>query len=481
MRERLRSETGIVLVVAIEVLAVALLLAAAAVGVAISTNDVTNHDVNSKQAVQAADAGARVATYRLSQVEPLPTACPTEPTQAAVGASGLCPMDGPESLGNGSSFEYWISAALPSGGTCAGVSVYNPAGAVEQRCVTALGTANGVSARIQERVAAYTSTPVFPTAIFGTKSVTIANNDTINADVPGTPALIGTNGVLTVSNNAQIDGYALPPQASVQISNNVTNNGPTTGISSAYPVPTSINPGTTAQNTSAPYDTPSTFQGGTCSEPTTWSAPPWVQTNCDYRINCPTVTSCDPHTGSVSFNATTRTLSMSNNASLTLGGGFYNFCSMSVSNNSSIYVAPGARVSIFIDSPQDHGACPIGTSGAFTLSNNVGMNAGGSALNLQVYVYGDPSDNPPTNAVSVSNNSGNAYTIAAPFSNVTISNNGTYKGAIVGYTVTLVNNSAFLYESDASTLQSGSLESFYRSYWEQCGGLGTPSAPTAGC
>ena len=84
----------------------------------------------------------------------------------------------------------------PSTGTDA---VSSTSSEVSQRCITALGIDNGVQSRLQERVVAYTSTPVFPTAIFGTKSVTIGDNVTITSNVPNTPALLGTNGSLTIT------------------------------------------------------------------------------------------------------------------------------------------------------------------------------------------------------------------------------------------------------------------------------------------
>jgi hypothetical protein len=141
-------------------------------------------------------------------------------------------------------------------------------------------------------------------------------------------------------------------------------------------------------------------------------------------------------------------------------------------------------VSIFIDSPADHGACSslIPNVGTFTMSQGATFNAGGSALNAQVYVYGDPSSL-GTNRVSLQNVGSSAFLLDAPFSTINLapSNNTVFKGSMMGYAVTIGQASNFTYEADSQTLASGSLESFYRSYWEQCGGLGTPSAPTAGC
>lgn len=53
----------------------------------------------------------------------------------------------------------------------------------------------------------------------------------------------------------------------------------------------------------------------------------------------------------VSFNAATRVLSMSNDASLTLGGGIYDLCSFTASNNVTVSLASGVKTEIFIDFP----------------------------------------------------------------------------------------------------------------------------------
>jgi Tfp pilus assembly protein PilX len=487
---RLADERGFALVVALAVLMITLLLGAVAISVAVDTNSSGNRDTNATTAVQAADAGARTAVYRLNVFLPSQNNCPT-PTATAVGSGGapsatICaPQTG--TLGNGATFTYWVSRAMQTGDACTGSWVTSGLGSVEQRCITAIGAVNGVSARVQERVAAYNSTPVFPTAIFGTKSVTVQNNVTIISDTPGTPALMGTNGVLnaapTGGGTTVIDGYALPPGATVNLGGNVTNNGPTTGPSTPYPVPTPAGT-STSQNTAS---------GGTCV-----GASP--QTNCDYRIgNCPSL-ACDPTTGNVYFDPVGRTLYLDNNSSLVLGGGFYNFCSLYMGNNAVITIAPLTEAAIYIDSPADptsgtsgsstnppcstsasaHGVAP----GTFSMSQGSTFNYGFSALKAQIYVYGDPNDTPPNNTVSLQNTASISFGLVAPFSNVILSpsNNSLFRGAIVGYTVTLGNASHFTYEADTSTLQKGSLEQFFRSYWEQCPAApSTPTDPTSGC
>lgn len=478
MIDRARNEAGFVLLTALAVMTVALAIAGAALAWSVSSNALTNRDANAKSALAAADAGLRVATYRLSEHQPTANDCPTEPTATAVGASGLCAMDGPESLGNGATFEYWVSRAMVLGDTCVGPAVDNSQSDVAQRCITAIGTVNGVSERAQERVAQYTSTPVFPTAIFGTKSVTISNNETIISDTPSVAALIGTNGQLTAGGTGGgttvIDGYSLPPGASSQIGQNVTNNGPTTGRLTPYPVP-GVSMSTTAQNTPL---------GGSCVV-----AAGAVQTNCDYRLNATCTGSCDSVSSRVTWDPVGRTLYLGNNASVVLGGGVYNFCSLYLSNNSQISIGP-TNTAIYIDSPLDSASgCSTSNSsqgvapGTFTMTQNATLNAGGSALAAQIYVYGDPNDTPPNNAVTLNNNGSSSFALDAPFSNVNLSpsNNTIFKGAINGYTVTIGNAGHFTYEADTGSLENPALYAYYRSYWEQCSGAGSQSAPTTGC
>jgi Tfp pilus assembly protein PilX len=500
----LSHEAGFALPVALAVLVVTLLLATVAVAVATSTNMFSNRDTNAQAALAAADAGARTAVYRLNSFAPDDSHCP-DPTNDAVGSSGaptstLC---APQSatLGNGESFTYWMSGGMTSASPCTGYWMTSTLGDLHQRCVTAIGTANGVNARVQERIAAYKSYALFPTAIFGTKSVTINNNVNIQTNTIGFPALLGTNGVLNAApsggGTTVIDGYQLPPGATLNIGQNVTNNGPTTPYPTPYPVPTAINPGSTAVNTSSPYDSVATFQGGTCRNP---GLVGFEQTNCDYRLSCPDLTSCDPHTGNVTFDSVGRTLYLGNNSSLVLGGGYYNFCSLYLSNNSTITIAPGAQVSIYIDSPADPNSGTTGSStnppcsksnssqgiapGTFSMNNNSSLNAGGSALNAEIFVYGDPKDDPPTNAVNLQNNGSSSFALVAPFSNVSVapSNNSIFVGAIVGYTVTLGNKSHFTYEADTGPLQNPALGLYFRAYWQQCATKpSSPSDPTSGC
>ena len=451
------DERGIALPVALAALLILSLLGTAAVLAATETNSLTGRDGNTKAALEAADAGLRVAAYRLNQLRPDDTHCPTVPA-TATGTGNLCASPGVESIGNGASYRYWITGAMTSG-ACAGYAVDNTQTAIGQRCITAIGAAGAVSARTQERVVAYTSSPVFPAAIYGSRSVTVSNNATI-AGTPGDPGVLGTNGALTIGGGGTvIDGYQLGPTGTISDSSSTNNYPP----SSSFPV-----------RRSTPWASLSNVPFGNTAT-----------VNDDARI-C----TLDPCSGGVSFNAVTRVLSMSNNSSLTLGGGIYNFCGFSAANNAHITIGATVKTQIYIDSTARvlsdgvTSACASGSAGNFALSQNDSLdNPSANALNVQIYVYGNPAL-PGANVVSLFNNSNSYISLDAPFSTVSISpsSNTVYTGAIAAYAVTLGNASSFSYQPTTNTLQVGSLGLYYRAYWKQCPSTPTdPTDPTSGC
>ena len=461
LRLRLCDERGIALPVALAALLILSLLGTAAVLAATEAGNATGRDANTKSALEAADAGLRVAAYRLNQLRPDDTHCPTVPV-TPTGSGNLCASPGVEGIGNGASYRYWISGAM-TGGTCAGSAVDSTQTSIGQRCITAIGTANAISVRTQERAVAYNSSPVFPTAIYGTKSVTISNNATLSGTAQN-PSLVGTNGTLNAGasggGTTTIDGYEVGPGATINIGSNTVNLMPPSPSLPAY--------------RATPWPPLSTVPFGNTAT-----------VNDDARI-C----TLDPCTGGVTFDPLTRVLNMSNNSSLTLGGGVYNFCGFTASNNAHITIGATVQTQIYIDSPArvlsdgvTH-ACANGAAGNFTLSNNDSLdNPSGSALNVQIYVYGNPAL-PGSNVVSLFNNSNSYISLDAPFStiNVSPSNNTTYTGAIAGYDVTIGNASHFSYQPSTNTLQIGSLGLYYRAYWKQCPSTPTdPADPTSGC
>lgn len=440
-RARLGDESGIALIAALSALLIILLLSAAVGAVAMQTNHYANRDYHNKNALEAAEAGLQVALYRLNMLQPADSNCIGDAVSAP-GADGWC-QSSTTTLGNGSSYQYFVTPVLGSGASCAGYTVSDSSGSsgISSRCITSVGTSNGVLARSQIRAAAFTPREAFPAGITGLDGITNGNNTYIN----GSEA---SNETITSNNGATITGgVELGPSGSYQGSGS---------------------PSRTTLSSPIVLDPVSTGNSATVND--------------DARI-----TDGLDNSSGISFDPTTRTLSTTNNhATLTLGGSVYNFCQVNIANNVTINVAPGAHVEIFIDSPYDQGSgCPAGT-GTLNMANNVRWNfTSQDATQLQIYVYGTPPNSGgPTNVVTFANNDTCYCTLYAPWSTVYLShssNNSAMMGAVSAQYVNVSNNFNFTWSPDAGSLQMGVKGLYYRTAWTQCASSYSPSNPGAGC
>jgi hypothetical protein len=408
--------------------------------VSVQTNGSARADANRKNALEAAEAGLQVANYRLNMLAPTFSQCVTT-VVAQPDATGYC--QGPtEALGNGATYSYVMSPGLSPGAACVGLPLSNVQ-PISQRCVTAVGVSNGVTQRAQTRLAMNGGSPLFgPNAIIGLKSLSISPNDAITGQV-------ASNVNITLQNNATTTSYQLGPGGALHVSNGASA-GPGSQLTSAQgPIVLSpVQPGNSAT------------------------------TNSDYRIanyvNNPGNPTAPYDTApGVSFNAATRVLSMANNASLTLGGGIYNFCSFTTMNNVTITLAGIAKTEIIIDSPDDpNSGCPAGT-GTLSIKNNaIITNSSQDTTALQLFVYGTNDGN---NVVTLGNNGTFSGVVYAPQSTINITNNGAFNGAVAGNNVNLINNFNFKWDSSDQYLQATSTGLYYRTAWAAC----VPTPPTS--
>jgi Tfp pilus assembly protein PilX len=134
LKHRLAGQSGFILPTAIIVLFILALLTGAAITVSVQTSSSTTRDDSTKAALEAAEAGLRVATYRLGALKPSEAQCITA-NAVGVPTGGYCEDTSAENLGNGATFQYWTTPALKAGETCAGQVVVIQAG-LTQRCVT---------------------------------------------------------------------------------------------------------------------------------------------------------------------------------------------------------------------------------------------------------------------------------------------------------------------------------------------------------
>jgi hypothetical protein len=413
---------------------------ASAVAVGVQTLGSSRRDSYRKAALEAAEAGLQIADYRLNELDP---ANASSQNSKCVGdavvspdSTGTC-ASSVSTLGNGASYQYWTTPVLGAGGTCVGLTLTSSE-SLAQRCITAVGTDNGITARSQIRVAAFTAAPLFPVAgVTGLSSVALNGG----AAVRGSGA---SNGKVSAVGNSVATANVLGP-AGVATTTGNSSLGPTTRLTNPI-VLDPVEPGNS------------------------------VTSNSDGRITngvaATPVAPYDQVSGNVSWNPATRSLSMSGqHSSITLGGAVYNFCSLSISCNANISLAPGVSAEIIIDSPDDPGSgCPAG-SGTFSLSGQATWtNPSQSPTALQIYVFG--LDN-GSNVVSFVGNADFYGVLYAPQSTVNVSGNGVFNGAISGASVNF-NGNAFNWSSSASTLQGSTTGAYYRTAWAQC----TPTAPT---
>ncbi len=146
-----------------------------------------------------------------------------------------------------------------------------------------------------------------------------------------------------------------------------------------------------------------------------------------------------------------RELSMSSNSSLTLAGDTYSFCRLTMSSNTTLFIAAGATVRIYFDSPEACGLAP-GTAQLSLSSNSRITSTAGAATNVGMYFLG--SETRPS-SISLSSNTQVAgdceqnFVIYAPRTAINMNSNSTYCGALAGKTIQ-INSNARIYADNGA-------------------------------
>ena len=451
----LRRQDGVAMIVAIGVMSVLLLLTATVIGASTMLGTSTSRETLNKRAFEAAEAGLQATIYRLNMLAPAHNMCIGGAAETVQAPSGAACSPYSEDLGNGATFQSWTTPELSVGGSCAGSQV-GTSSSIAERCVTSAGTVDGVTRRVQARVASYASAPPFPiSGVVGLSSVHVDENSRI---VGGS----GSNGQVTVDNNGVTSSITLGPSAPAPI---IRNNG----------VPGPIYRRTVSQG---PFALAPVDPGNSAT------------VNDNGRISNafanPRISPFDSVSGGVTWNATERTLSLGNNASVTIGGGIYNFCSLSLSNNATITLAPGARTAIYIDSPQRAGSACAASTGTFSMGNNssfvnnsppvAGSGFAHDPTALQLYIVGRTGS-----AVTIRNNSSFYGTVYAPTSTLNIQNNAATYGAFSANSINVSNNATITADPNATNIRTSGGGVFFRSAWRECSRVSETADPSAGC
>ncbi|MGI8863361.1 MAG: hypothetical protein ACR2JH_03005 [Solirubrobacteraceae bacterium] len=550
---RLKDESGVAMIVAMGVMFVLMVLTGVVVSSAVNESSASRHDSREKRAFEAAQAGLQETLYRMNMVLNsnsvyAPTTLQTMCLGGQISTNGTVTLNaaqlenpatfyasldcGPytESLGNGAFYTSWTSVAYVSNqGTCAGASI-GTNNLVAERCITSEGIAcpgpytnvsqlpcpGEVTNRVEERVASYAGKPAFPlSGVFGLNGVLVENSAQL-LSTNGAP-VVETNKQLEVKNSAQVTGPAtLAPSAPNPIIQQTASLGSAPACTAtSVTFPTNCVQRATSPYVPSPVAPPPAACGATaCSSSST---PVFTQPDGDARISnafSPSFSNpTNPHdsfTGcnsaaSCGWNPQTRSLSIPNGVTWTMGGGTYNFCNLSLSGQATATLPAGVRSAIYIDSKVDDSTCPS-TPGSLSIGNqaqfvNNSPKLPGSPLlhdttALEIWVFG-PSDvsNPTYNNNSCVNNSsdptcvllgnkGDFYgTVYAPTSDISVSNQGNTFGAILGSTVLYNNPGSFQQDVNVPSLvTTGILGVYFRTAWSECG-VPSPTGPNAmaGC
>jgi Tfp pilus assembly protein PilX len=560
-----KDERGVAMVVALVALVIGLLLATTVVMAATGEGFLSNRDTAAKRAFEAAQGGLQQTVYEMNTLlnsASIPAS--TLEGQCVAGASASvnaaeviaaptlnfstganlnldCASD-TQSLGNGAFYTSWTSIVLGLAGanppTCAGTTV-GITQLVTDRCIVSEGIVcppsfttptcpNPVTRRVEERVAAATGKPLFP--------------------IQG---VVAPNGTL-IKNSAQILGnLSTNLQASLQNTAQVTTPlvvagqpaGPWPLISNSALLGT----GLVCNSTNATVYTLANSWPTACvtrfTDPTTGQpskitllddVPPFANFTDDGRITCAINNACAHDTFSTSsgpclvnsngcaqWNQTTRSLTIPNGVTWTIGGGTYNFCTFSMTGGNAgtqALLGAGVKTQIFIDSPANHtdpnqnNWCPSG-SGTITVGNGAafvnnspplpGSPLAHDTTAFFIDIYGQIpqqtiSDTQATYINNDCNLNGNTKdascvqlgqstnfygTVYAPESDVYIGNTGSTYGGIAGRTVTFDNPGTFTQDVNVTKLITTATQALYfRTAWIQCYSQPTSATdPMSGC
>ena len=149
----------------------------------------------------------------------------------------------------------------------------------------------------------------------------------------------------------------------------------------------------------------------------------------------------------------TRHLDLSSNTAVTLGGGKYSFCRLTMSSNTAIYIQAGHTVAIYFDTPESCGYASGETQ--MDLASNARITAtDGGPANAALMFVGSPTRETKIQLASNTSIAGACsqnFVVYAPRTDIDINSNATYCGAVAGKTLHLDSNARLYTDSSASS------------------------------
>lgn len=446
LRALMRSEEGMALPFAAFAMAATLALGAAAVLASVDVQQGAHRDSAAKTAAAAADAGANVALMRLNRyVNSLEPESDRECLGVEEGRPVVRPAVGgwckrvEEPVG-GATYAYQVSAMVAGG-------------ALQ---VVSTGTSAGTSQRIDVTLGA-----VSAQQILGQEGL-ISEGDISGNGNPHIRDSVGANGSIEMSGSWEICGNARH------------------GIGETGPKTRELCRGGEESEGNISLPPVSSFIPAEIGSPT-YNSDKRLEKSClttEPRPNCDGYSSVSGR--GWPYDPMKRSLNLSSHTVLTLGGGDYWLCKLTLEGSSELVMAARAEALLFFDTPED---CGMSSSEPqIKVLGNTGIASTGydpptSYEMLGIFMLGGP-----TSKVELGGNNGtNELLLYAPDTSITIGGTATYKGPIVAGSIELPGNPTLEEDEgyEARGLPSNTLYS--RQSYIECSGSDPVSMPNENC
>jgi len=439
LRKRLGGESGFAVPTVLFVVLAAFAVVSVGSLTTIGAQSGVVRDQDSKSAFVAADAGANQALLHYNRI------ATTANTPCLVPSTGgVLVAQKPAGWVAGTSWCPAVSGSVADGTFAYGTYSYQArpgaAGGLE---IVSGGQADGVSRRIELTTKSGRTTPFSTFGVIGRDGISMAANTAINANV-------GTNGSITTASNA------LVTCSTAQVGLTGTAGG---GVSCRPPTQDTLT-------------LPPVLQG----DVTTVNDNERITSGLDVRTD----------SSDTSWSASSRQLTLNRNSSITLGGARYSLCTLALDSNSALYIANGATVQIFFDTPE---ACGLssGTAQLLMASNTRITGTSGDSPSLQMLFAGSSGTPYRTTRIELNSNSDvsntnceQQFVIYAPETEISIDSKSGYCGAIAGKKLTMKSNSVITSDASAPAFSLPGGVPFVVDRFVECSTVATGS-PDAGC
>lgn len=418
----------------------------------VRTQSGTARDQGTKSALQVAEAGVSEALLHFNRSS-------SNPCVGLPAGSGWCgPVTG---AFNGGTFAYYVLPIDGDGSPCP-LPGQNQTAASQLEFVASGDLGDGVTRRVNVTACSSSGAGMFADAtVKGKDEINLDSNAEIHTNT-------ATNGDINLSSNAKLCGGAtvgvgeqLNQNGNSQHTSDFNCTQPTTEVGQEELSLPSVNQGDAATNNQNGYF---------------------------FAVNKVSGNKVDACWNGLKANGSTgscgsRELKVDSNSSVTLQGGVYSFCKLTLRSNSSLFVAAGAEVWIYFDSPEACGLPDGAVQLEMTSNSRITSNSGG-ATKVNLLFVGSPDLS--TTALLNSNTAVNGaceqnFVIYAPHTDVVLNSNSTYCGGLAAKTLHLDSNARVYTDSSVQDWQLPNTPPHYEvARFVECGGVAT-GVPNTGC